>query len=755
MDFIYSIFVKHALEKAHKEAKLRRHEFVTPEHLLLAMLQQEEFLSSIDEVGENAEAIKKEINDFISNNFEKVPEDINYEPTNSEQTQEILINSEFSCYFTSSLEIDVPNVFQSMLNLKDSWGMYLFKNILGESLSDFIMYMIDEYNFSFENFKEPRDLDELDTDDVLPDLPNNSQQWKSMLSSITDKVETHNRLIGRDDDLCKIIQTLCRKQKNNPLLIGEPGVGKTEIIYGLAEKISNNDVPDKLKGFNIYEMNIGALIAGTQYRGEFEKKLRTIMSGVEEEGNIIIFIDEIHNIIGAGGTSDGSIDASNILKPYLDEGKIKFIGATTYDDYNKYFINSKGMVRRFNKIDILEPSVEECVNIIKGLQTNFEKFHNVKYENGVIEYAVKASDKYIKDKFLPDKAIDLIDEAGAYLQIQQKKNPHTIKKVTKDTISEILSKVCNVEYISMNEDNSKIQDLDKRMLAKIYGQDEAIEKVTEAIMMSRAGFNDDNKPIASLLFVGPTGVGKTEIAKVLASELGINLIRFDMSEYSEKHTVAKLIGSPAGYVGYEEGGLLTDAIRKSPNCVLLLDEIEKAHPDIFNILLQVMDYAVLTDNKGKKSDCRHLIIIMTSNAGAQYANRSSIGFSGTSNAKGAILKEVKKTFKPEFINRLSSTIVFNEMSTDMAMLILEKKLGEFIFKVNAHNVKVKISNEAKEWLLKKCFTKEYGAREIDRTIAKFLKPILVKEVLFGKLKKGGNAFIEIKDNELSLMIKKA
>ena len=476
------------------------------------------------------------------------------------------------------------------------------------------------------------------------------------------------------------------------------------------------------------------------------------MLGAEKEGKAIIYIDEIHNLIGAGRTSDGSLDASNMLKPYLEGGRIKFIGSTTYEEYNKYFAGSKGMVRRFQQIDILEPSTDDTVKIIKGLIKGYEAFHNVKYRKGVIEYAVSMSDKYIKDKFLPDKAIDLIDEAGAYREIHNDGKDKNI--VTKELISDILARMCKIESITAKEDNTELEHLPAKMKSLIYGQDQAITQVTEAVMMSKAGLNDDNKPIASLLFVGPTGVGKTEIAKVLAAELGIGLVRFDMSEYSEKHTVAKLIGSPAGYVGYEEGGLLTDAIRKTPNCVLLLDEIEKAHPDIFNILLQVMDYAVLTDNKGRKSDCRHLILIMTSNAGAQYAHQASIGFRGQATAGDSMLKQVKKTFKPEFLNRLSATVVFNDMDSNMAKLILEKKLREFSAKLEANKVTMEMEVDAKEWLLRKSITKEYGAREMDRVIGHHLKPLFVKEMLFGKLKNGGHALVSIKNDIPAITLKK-
>ena len=558
-------------------------------------------------------------------------------------------------------------------------------------------------------------------------------------------------LIGREAELERTIQVLCRKEKNNPLHVGEPGVGKTSLAYGLAARIEAREVPERLLDCRIYELDLGTLLAGTQYRGDFEKRLKTIMEGVRNEGRAIIYIDEIHNLIGAGRTGDGSMDASNMLKPYLESGDIRFIGSTTYEEYNRYFARSKGLVRRFQQIDILEPSIEETIHIVEGLKEKYEEFHGVTYHPDVIPYAVKASVRYISDRFLPDKAIDLVDEAGAYREIHPIPSGEQI--VDKTLITDVLARICKVDALAMKEeDTTSLETLHARISAKIYGQEEAVRQVVEAVQMSKAGLLDENKPLASLLFVGPTGVGKTEVAKVLASELGISLQRFDMSEYTEKHTVAKLIGSPAGYVGYEDGGLLTDAIRKTPNCVLLLDEIEKAHPDVFNILLQVMDYAVLTDNKGRKADCRHVVLIMTSNAGAQFARQASIGFSSQITAGEAMLKQVKKTFKPEFINRLSATVVFHDMSREMASLILDKKLGELSSKLAARQIEMELSPEARNWLLQHGFLPEYGAREMDRVIASHLKPLLMREILFGSLKFGGKTCIQVDKDQLVLQL---
>ena len=591
------------------------------------------------------------------------------------------------------------------------------------------------------------DNDEYDDPEGWQTGKRHPSDWHKLVTCISDKVDQHNPLIGREKELDRTIQVLCRAEKNNPLHVGEPGVGKTALVFGLAKLINENQVPDRLKGARIYGMDIGQMLAGSQYRGDFEKRIKMVMDGAAKEGNVIIYIDEIHNMIGAGRGSDGGPDASNMLKQYLEAGDIRFIGSTTYEEYNRYMAKSKGIVRRFQQIDIKEPSVDEAIKILEGLQHKYNIYHGVTYRKDALEYAVRASDKYISNRFLPDKAIDLMDEAGAYLEVHPANRQRSY--VTKAVIQQILTKVCKIDAAAIkDEDNSALASLRQRMLDKIYGQDTAVDKVVEAVMMAKAGLIDDDKPMASLLFVGPTGVGKTEVARVLARELGIELVRFDMSEYTEKHAVAKLIGSPAGYVGYEDGGQLTDAIRKTPNCVLLLDEIEKAHSDIYNILLQVMDYARLTDNKGQKADFRNVILIMTSNAGAQYASQANIGFAGNVSRGQAMLAQVKKTFRPEFINRLSDTVVFHDMDRHMAELILDKKLAQLADKLSAKGVGIELTSQAREQLLKWGFTKEYGAREMDRVIGNRLKPVLMKALLFGKLKKGGKAVVKLEGKEL-------
>ena len=739
MDIQNTVHVNSAFTYAQKKAISYRHEFITPEHLLSAFLEQSPFANALNMCFCDTQELAFSLENYFTEELESVPADMDYELEVSTQLNELIQHAYLMIDYSSAEALNVPHLVQSMLQLKDSWACHILKEALEEDLPEFISQLISRY-------------EEVEEEDDLQTSPQEkSEPWRNFVTCLNDCLQDHNPLIGREAELERTIQVLCRKEKNNPLHVGEPGVGKTSLAYGLAARIEAREVPERLLDCRIYELDLGTLLAGTQYRGDFEKRLKTIMEGVRNEGRAIIYIDEIHNLIGAGRTGDGSMDASNMLKPYLESGDIRFIGSTTYEEYNRYFARSKGLVRRFQQIDIHEPSIEETIHIVEGLKEKYEEFHGVTYQPDVTPYAVKASVRYISDRFLPDKAIDLVDEAGAYREIHPIPSGEQI--VDKTLITDVLARICKVDALAMKEeDTTSLETLHARISAKIYGQEEAVRQVVEAVQMSKAGLLDENKPLASLLFVGPTGVGKTEVAKVLASELGISLQRFDMSEYTEKHTVAKLIGSPAGYVGYEDGGLLTDAIRKTPNCVLLLDEIEKAHPDVFNILLQVMDYAVLTDNKGRKADCRHVVLIMTSNAGAQFARQASIGFSSQITAGEAMLKQVKKTFKPEFINRLSATVVFHDMSREMASLILDKKLGELSSKLAARQIEMELSPEARNWLLQRGFLPEYGAREMDRVIASHLKPLLMREILFGSLKSGGKTCIQVDKDQLVLQL---
>jgi len=726
---------------------------VTPEHLLLAALGDK----VVDAVLRSSvlnlplDDVKDQLRDYIDrlDHFDENEE--GRQLFASHQYGELIKLMGQSTELAGTDVAGVPVFFESLLQLKDSYAANSLKALINEDKERFFTLLKRSYKLP-ENEKETdgeRETAELDIangapqDGALADEAARQQPggWRDYVLCINEHLADHNPLIGREAELDRTVQVLCRKDKNNPLHIGEPGVGKTSIVYGLAQRIHDGNVPESLQGSRIYQLDLGSLIAGTQYRGDFEKRLKAVMKGIAAERGAILYIDEIHNIVGAGQTGEGSMDASNLLKPYLEGGRVRFIGATTYEEYNRYIMRNKGLMRRFQQVAIEEPSVEETLKIVQMLKEGYEEFHQVKYDDDAIEYAVTGSARHITDRYLPDKAIDLIDEAGAWVQMNRKEGED--RRVDKALIASVLARIAKVESLTMDEsDNDRLESLETRIMDKIYGQDKAVQQVVQAVQMSKAGLTDEGKPLASLLFVGPTGVGKTEVARVLARELGVELVRFDMSEYVEKHTVAKLIGSPAGYVGYDDGGLLTDAVRKHPDCVLLLDEIEKAHDDIFNLLLQVMDYGTLSDNKGRKAVFRNVVLIMTSNAGAQFAHQASVGFASTITAGQAMLKQVKKTFKPEFINRLSSIVVFNDMDRTMAGMILDKKLRELQAMLDTKNVKLTLGEKARDQLLQEGFSQEYGAREMDRVIHNRLKTRLVREILFGSLKQGGECVID-------------
>ena len=721
-----------------------RNKLVTPEHLLLAALSDNVVCGALEHAVSDLplEEVKTQLRDYIDRQEHFDEDETERQLFASHQYGELMQHMGQASEQASVSVVDMPQFFVSLLQLKDSFAANCLKALVNEDEDRFIKRVNELYSWPLDE-NAGTDLTEeeaMEQSSIKQEKPA-AGGWRDYVLCINDHLADHNPLIGRETELDRTVQVLCRKDKNNPLHIGEPGVGKTSIVYGLAQRIQDGNVPESLLGSKIYQLDMGSLIAGTQYRGDFEKRLKTVMKGISAEKGSILYIDEIHNIVGAGQIGEGSMDASNLLKPYLEGGQVRFIGATTYEEYNRYIMRNKGLMRRFQQVPIDEPSVEETLKIVNMLKEGYEAFHQVKYDDDALELAVRGSARHITDRYLPDKAIDLIDEAGAWVQMNRKEGEE--RRVDKALIASVLARIAKVDALTMDEsDTGKLETLESRIKDKIYGQDIAVNQVVEAVQMSKAGLTDENKPLASLLFVGPTGVGKTEVARVLAQELGVELVRFDMSEYVEKHTVAKLIGSPAGYVGYDDGGLLTDAVRKHPDCVLLLDEIEKAHDDIFNLLLQVMDYGTLSDNKGRKAVFRNVVLIMTSNAGAQFARQASVGFASTVTAGQAMLKQVKKTFKPEFINRLSSIVVFNDMDRTMASMILDKKLRELQAMLTPKGVTLKLGEKAHEKLLQEGYSQEYGAREMDRVIHNRLKARLVREILFGSLKQGGECVID-------------
>lgn len=734
-----SYFLGKALHKAQKFAIKERHEFLTPDHLLWAIAEQEPFKRACP-----GYKIQDELIQHINKYEEQVPENVEFEySTPSVQFVRLINIAQGVVENSSAAEMDVPHIIQAMMSMTGSFPASIIERVSEGNEVDFMTCIVNEYESPTMTSNSMQKVAHRSTP---------SGDWTQFVTCLNDLIDNCNPLIGRKVELQRTIQILSRKEKNNPLHVGEPGVGKTAIAYGLASLIEKGDVPECIAGSKILSLDLGALIAGTTYRGDFEKRLKAVLEGAVASGPSILYIDEIHNIIGAGKIDKGSLDAGNILKPYLESGELRFMGATTYEEYNQNFIRDKAFSRRFEQVPIPEPSIDECTQILDGIKNKYEAFHHVIYTDDAIRFAVIASDKYIMGRHLPDKAVDLLDEAGAWRKLHSTKD--VVQTVDKKLVAEVLADICKVDILAEDEaDIKKLVDLEDRIKKNIYGQDLAVKEVSEAVQMASTGLVDDNKPMASLLFVGPTGVGKTEVAKVLAAELGVPLIRFDMSEYAEKHTVSKLIGSPAGYVGYDDGGLLTDAIRKTPHCVLLLDELEKAHQDIYNILLQVMDYAVLTDNKGQKADFRHVVLIMTTNAGAQYA-KQSIGFTKTMASSDSMLKSVKKIFKPEFINRLTSITIFNDMNKEMAELILSKKLHLLRLKLEGKKIGIKLTTKALDILLSKGFSPEYGGREIDRVISNLLKPILMKAILYEDLKEGNTAVVDVAtDNMLKIIVK--
>lgn len=707
--------VNTALMEAYGIATGKRNEFITPEHLLAGFLKDSDFWSALSRCG-RAEELEGKLYDYI-NDLDRIPEDMELAIEFSAQLQELFERAAETAASAMAGSVQTHHLIYSIFHLEESFARFYLESCLECSIPDFLNSLIGLA-------EETGEAGEGGISD---------ERWIRYFRP----VEPQSDLIGRKDEIAGVMRILCRKTKSNALLVGGRGVGKTAVARGIASLLNEGNVPEKLKGCSLMELNTAMLLSGTQYRGDLEGRVQNVMDAVAQEEEVIVYIDELRSLGGMSKMEDGSKDILSLLIPYFKSGNIKFIISATPEDMKRLSSTDNGAAGLFRQIDIDEPGDEDAEKILKGILPGLSEYHGVSYDKDTIPHAISLSRRYILDRCLPDKAVDLLDEAGALAETCNGKT------VTKKTIDKALADICRID-VEASEGDTKddLFNMEERLGQKIYGQEKAIKTLTEAILMSKAGLLDSDKTIGNFLFVGPTGVGKTELSKVLARLLHVPLHRFDMSEYSEKHSVAKLIGSPAGYVGYDDGGILTDTVRKNPYCVLLLDEIEKAHEDIYNLLLQVMDYAVISDNKGRKVDFRNVVLIMTSNAGARYAHKASVGFERKVKAGEAMAKEVKNVFAPEFINRLTSVVVFNDMDEKMAGLILDDKIRKLEERLKARNVKMEIEPEAYRKLLKEGFSPEYGAREIERVLNTRITPLLMREILFGGHKGGFKAVIK-------------
>jgi ATP-dependent Clp protease ATP-binding subunit ClpA len=729
------------LDATIREAKSKKLEYVTVEHILYAILFDEYGAEIITACGGRVEFLKRALERFFDQYIPHLQSDSNESPSLTIGFQRVIQRTIRHVQSSEKKVADAGDLLASLMLEKDTVAVQLLEDegITRLDILNYISHGItkDSVNKEFKTQK------------------NNERTALSPLEQFTvnliekAKKSKIDPLIGREKEIERLIHALARRQKNNVVLVGEPGVGKTAIVEGLALKIHRGEVPEILKDATILSLDMGALIAGTQYRGDFEGRLKALLNELEKLKNVILFIDEIHTIVGAGATSGSSMDASNILKPALLQGDLRCIGATTYEEYRKYFEKDRALARRFQKIDVNEPSIEETITIIKGLKKHYEKYHGVKYTERAIKTAVELSAKYINDRFLPDKAIDIIDESGAYVKLKIKDKKIVTEKIVKDIISKIANIPSQNLLISEIE---KLQHLESELKKLIFGQDSAINAIVRVIKRSRAGLGNPNKPIGAFLFTGPTGVGKTELAKSIAKLLGINFIRIDMSEYMEKHSVSRLIGAPPGYVGYDQGGLLTETIRKHPHSVLLLDEIEKAHPDVFNILLQVMDYGTLTDNYGKKADFRNVLIIMTSNLTARDAETATIGFLNKNQGEAKNNPSIQKFFSPEFRNRLDGIINFNQLTEDIVLKIVDKFIDELKQALKHRKININLTDSAKRFIVKKGFDSKYGARPLKRYIDTEIADVITDYILTGKLMKGNTINIDADETKLYFSI---
>ena len=740
------------LNTALNEALTRRHEFLTLEHLLFALLRERTASNVIRQCGGDIDELKRELEAFLTANIEQLPEGDEQTPGQTAAFQRVLQRALLQAQASGQDEINGGNILAALYYERHSHAVYLLEKqgITKLDVLNYISHGITKTSDDSNPFSVETEMEEEE----------DGQSTRDPLAAFTANLVERAKegridpLIGRTMEVERTIQVLCRRRKNNPIYVGDPGVGKTAIAEGLALKIHHGEVPEVLRGTEVYGLDLGALLAGTKYRGQFEERLKAVINALKKKPGCILFIDEIHTIVGAGAVSGGSMDASNILKPALASGELRCIGSTTYQEYKASFERDRALARRFQKIEISEPSIEDTFQILRGLKSYYEEHHGIRYTTEALRAAAELAAKHINDRFLPDKAIDVLDEAGAAVKmLPPEKRPKTIRPKDVEIVVARMAKI-PPKTVSVS-DKDRLQNLEAELKAVIYGQDHAIAQLTKAIKLSRSGLGHPDKPIGSFLFSGPTGVGKTELAKQLAHTLGVEFLRFDMSEYMEKHTVSRLIGAPPGYVGFDQGGLLTDAINKTPYAVLVLDEIEKAHPDLFNILLQVMDHASLTDNNGKKADFRNVILIMTTNAGARELSGEKIGFKqndpggigGTgSKGKGAI----ERTFSPEFRNRLDAWIAFESLSFETIERVVDKFINELRSQLVEKKVTVELTEPARAWLAHKGFDKLYGARPMARLIQSKVKEPLAEEILFGSLQAGGKVVIDEKDGELKL-----
>ena len=728
-----------SLHMAFMDARQKRHELITVEHLLLAMIDNPTAAEVLRACGAKLDVLRTELNQYIEEHTPTVigQDDVDTQPTLG--FQRVIQRAMLHVQSSGKKEVTGANVLVAIFGEKDSHAVF-FLGQQGVTRLDVVNFI----SHGVSKLAETAKPEGADTEAEVDSPPNGALENYTLNLNTQVLAGKIDPLIGRGPELERVVQTLCRRRKNNPLLVGEAGVGKTAIAEGLARRIVDKEIPEVLANAVIYSLDMGALLAGTKYRGDFEQRLKAVMKQLADNPNAILFIDEIHTLIGAGSASGGTLDASNLLKPALSNGSLKCIGATTYQEYRGIFEKDHALSRRFQKIDVAEPSVAETIEILKGLKSRFESHHNVKYTASALSTAAELSAKYINDRHLPDKAIDVIDEAGAAQRILPKSKQK--KVIGNKEIEDIIAKIARIPPKNISsDDRSTLRTLERDLKAVVFGQDKAIETLASAVKMARSGLGQGNKPIGSFLFSGPTGVGKTEVAKQLAYIMGIELIRFDMSEYMERHAVSRLIGAPPGYVGFEQGGMMTEAITKHPYCVLLLDEIEKAHPDIFNILLQVMDHGTLTDNNGRKADFRNVTIIMTTNAGAESLSKSNMGFTNAKQA-GDEQADIKRLFSPEFRNRLDATVSFASLSQDIILRVVDKFLIQLEDQLHDKKVEVTFSDALKAYLGKKGFDPLMGARPMARLIQDTIRKALADALLFGKLANGGTVHVDIDDN---------